>query len=244
MQFRYYFLLSVLSVTLIFSCGKDDDGGCLGCGIDTSIKEYEFRINGQILENCSGKPAANRTIEFTQFYREDSMAITAVTNTTGHFSLTYKMMLPGYYWQSAKWESYFLLRVVEDSVTFFQRSIGSHSNIVLQVGDSLDISLVSSPGNYPLKETDTIYYGFQSAIISREPYPFKIDGPLDDQGLIGSIRDKWRLVQLDDNDHPVFKFNIDLRHGDGTHAVYGYTPIVPKESCVMGHQDIYILFNH
>lgn len=238
----YLSIITAMLTILVFACGKDEES-CHGCDIDTTVKEYSFPVIGRILEDCSGKPASNKTIELKLYYKEDSLLTVGQTDSTGHFSLTYKLLLPGDYAFSSKWESYCLLHVVEDSVTFFLSGLTQHPRLDLQVGDSLDVDFYVDNLNHPLRDIDTIYYRFEPGIMAGSTYTYKIGGPLNDHALIKTIKDKWRFVELDDNDRPVFKYYTKIVRGDGSNASYGYMPSGTKVPCIMSHQDIIILLN-
>lgn len=236
-------LIIAVAIITLFACGNKDDESCHGCGIDTTVKEYSFPVIGRILEDCSGKPASNKTIELKLYYKEDSLLTVGQTDSTGHFSLTYKLLLPGDYAFSSKWESYCLLHVVEDSVTFFLSGLTQHPRLDLQVGDSLDLNFIVEYVHHPLRDIDTIYYRFEPGIMAGSTYTYKIGGPLSDHALINTIKDKWRFVELDDNDLPVLKYYIKIVRGDGSSGSYGYIPSGTKAQCIMSHQDIIILLN-
>ncbi len=241
-RIRFIVLPTILTF-MIFACRKEDDIGCLGCGIDTSIKEYTFQVDGRIHADCSGLPASGREIELTLFYKKDTIVTVGQTDAAGNFFLSYKLLLPGYYWQSAKWESYCILNIQEDSVVYFLSGLDNHSNLDLQVGDSLDINFYVDFIHNPLKESDTIYYRFTPSIMAGSSYTYKVGGPLDDHALINTVKDKWKFVQLDEVDRPVVNYYIKIVRGNGNQSPYGFIPTGTKEPCIMSHQDLVILLN-
>src|SRR5688572_27635145 len=221
----YKFCFAIITTMLIilqFACGKDDDS-CHGCGIDTTVKEYSFPVNGRMLADCSGEVAANRNIELKVFYKEDSLVLSSQTDSTGSFSFSYTLLLPGNYAMSAEWESYCLLQVEEDSITFFLTGLSPHSNLDLQLGDSLNIDFYVENVIKPLQLGDTIFYYLEPAIMQL-PYTFKVVGPLSGNALVHTIRDKWRFVELDDYDMPVFNHTVVVKREIGGNGSHGYLP--------------------
>lgn len=233
-------ILTAILAIPFFGCGDKDDDSCHGCDIDLTEKEYEFKFLGRIQADCSGRRAANRTIELKSFYKEDSIVTTGQTDTLGYFSLSYTILLPGDYAFSSEWESYCLLHVVEDSVTFFLSGLADHTHLDLQVGDSLDIDFYVDHLNNPLRAGDSIFYRIEPGIM-KLPYTFKVGGPLGDHALVHTIKDRWRFVELDDDDRPVFNYRVMVKRTGGSNNTYGYLPSGRKEQCVMSHLDLAML---
>jgi len=235
-----YFLYSivVVAVTIFLSCDKSSDDVCHGCGIDTSVKEYQFNVSGRIFEDCSGIPASNRMLQFDIFYKEDSLSLTAQTNEMGAFSFNYTKMLPGDYAMSASRESYCLLKVKEDSVTFFLNGLEDHKGLNLNVDDSLDVSFYLNVFHDLFIAGDTISLRFEPPVMAGHYYPCIIGGPIQDKTLIYTIKDKWRFVILDDYDQPVFKFYANVDRRPGYPSLYSYSITQPKVPCIMSPQEI------
>ncbi len=237
----YFIVIPTILSFMIIACRTDDD--CVGCNKDMTLREYEFKMEGHIHSDCAGQPAANRTIEMTLFYKEDTIEATGQTDVSGYFSFWYKLLLPVSYSQTTILESYCLLNVKEDTVTFYLSDLDHHRDLDLQIGDSLDINFYVDFINNPLKESDTIYYRFAPPKMAGSTFNYKVGGPLDDHALINTLKDKWRIVELDQDDSPVFHFRMYIVRGDGGNSSYGFLPYESKEPCIMNHQDLVILLN-
>ena len=239
---KYYLYSILLAAAFVFlSCDKGSDDVCHGCGIDTTVKEYQFNVGGQLFDDCSGSPASNRTLELDIFYKQDTLKLAGQTNEMGNFSFTYSQMLPGDYIFSASWESYTLLKVKEDSLTFFMNGLENHRGLDLKVNDSLDVSIYLNVLKYPFNAGDTIFLRFEPPVMAGHFYPVVIGGPLQDPELIYTIKDKWRFVILGDYDEPVFKFDNKVVRSGGQISTGGYLESSPKVSCVMTPNKIDIL---
>ena len=221
------------------SCEKDPVT-CHGCPIDTTTKEYEFLVSGTIASDCEGEAAADRSLELLVLYKQDTFTITGMTNASGDFQLTYTLLLPANFGMTAQWESYCLLRVKEDSVTFGLAGLETIQNLNLNVGDSLDLDIYLDFDQHPLLETDTLYFRFEPFILSHMPYSFKTVGPSSHHAFIRNVKDKWRFIEIDDagNSYSQIYWKIE---GDGSsQSSSSWHTLLPKRTCVFTHDSAVI----
>ena len=221
------------------SCEKDPVT-CHGCPIDTTTKEYEFLVSGTIASDCEGEAAADRSLELLVLYKQDTFTITGMTNASGDFQLTYTLLLPANFGMTAQWESYCLLRVKEDSVTFGLAGLETIQNLNLNVGDSLDLDIYLDFDQHPLLETDTLYFRFEPFILSHMPYSFKTVGPSSHHAFIRNVKDKWRFIEIDEvgNSYSQIYWKIE---GDGSsQSSSSWHTLLPKRTCVFTHDSAVI----
>ena len=221
------------------SCEKDPVT-CHGCPIDTTTKEYEFLVSGTIASDCEGEAAADRSLELLVLYKQDTFTITGMTNASGDFQLTYTLLLPANFGMTAQWESYCLLRVKEDSVTFGLAGLETIQNLNLNVGDSLDLDIYLDFDQHPLLETDTLYFRFEPFILSHMPYAFKADGPSSHHAFIRNVKDKWRFIEIDDAGNPYSQIYWKIEGDGSSQSSSSWHTLLPKRTCVFTHDSAVI----
>jgi len=231
---------------LLSDCNKMDDvDGCLGCGIDTSIHEYTFHVDGNLIENCMGGAVSFKPVELYLYYKHgiDSLVNAGQTDENGNFHLTFKKLLPATYSLFSNLESFCLLKLPEDSLTFFLPGIHNYDNLQLQLNDSLQLNVFLDYVNHPLEESDTIRYRFEPVVMNYKPYPYHFKGPMNNHTLINTIKDKQRFVEMDEHGNPVSNLYWYIRRGGSWTTNSNWYVSTSKIPCVMRQDSVVINLN-
>lgn len=236
-------LISAISI-LAFGCHKDDHDGCLGCGIDTSIKEFEFTISGDLHSNCQGAQAANKTIELHLYYNTtDSLKAFSQTDSTGHFNIVYKKILPSNYSQTSKWLSEIRLLVKDDSTTFYLPGLTDMHNLMLILNDSLDLTIYLEAPNSSLDSDESIIYWFGSDKTYDSTEFFTKMGPSVPHEIINEINTKWRTITINDGGNPELIAFWKIIRPQGHTTSTGFTAKSSKTGCLMRKDSILLTLN-
>ncbi len=223
-----------------FTACEKDPVTCHGCGVDTTTKEFEFQVSGTITSDCDGEVATNRSLELLVLYKQDTFTTTGMTDASGDFQLTYTLLLPANFGMTAQWESYCLLKVKEDSVTFGLAGLETIQNLNLNVGDSLNLDIYLDFDQHPLLETDTLYYRFEPFILSHMPYSFKTGGPALHHAFLNNVKDKWRFIEIDDAGNPYAQIYWKIEGNGSSQSSASWHTLLPKGSCVFTHDSMVI----
>lgn len=244
MKTTFLAVLMIIFSGAFTACEKQPDfDGCHGCGVDTTTKEFEFEISGTIASDCEGKAATGRSLELLVLYKQDTFTTTGMTDASGDFQLTYTLLLPANFGMTAQWESYCLLKVKEDSVTFGLAGLETIQNLNLNVGDSMDLTIYLEFDEHPLLESDTLYYRFEPFILSRMLYSFKTGGPASHHAFLKNVNDKWRFIEIDDDGNSYAEIYWEIRGEGFSSTSTSWHTILPKRSCVFTHDSIVIDLN-
>ena len=233
-------------IVLVFSCQKNDNDGCLGCGIDTSPKEFEFEINGNIYANCQGEGASLKTLEFLISNEDNTFLGTTLSDSNGNFNFTYQVILDYPYHTYHSFglftPSLTILKVEEDSIEFILPGLLNMENVNLNLDDSIRLDIFLDYNNKPLLSTDTIYYTFKPKGLSGEysSYQFKAGGPKPNHELINHVNSKWKTVEVDEYGNPVLNVYWRVRRPTDSFEPNWFTSKTTKSTCVMKNDSVSI----
>lgn len=240
------YLISLITfslIVLVVSCKKDEDDGCLGCGIDTGPKEFEFVISGRLNINCQGEPASLRTLEFNISNQENTSLGTTLTDINGNFNFSYKLTLEWPYNTLPVHRDLTILKLEEDSIKYILPGLANVENLNLTLTDSIQLSIYLDYTNEPLLAMDTLFYKFTPKELYGEynTYEFKIGGPIANHDLINLINSKWKTIEIDKNGNPILNVYWKVERFNNGMSPHIYSTKTTKTPCIIKNDSITII---
>lgn len=231
MKINYGIYLIVIFALLLSSC-KKEEGGCLGCGIDYTPYDAEFKLSG-LLSTCNNNSIPLRELKV---YKNNHSGMynlidSIQTDENGYFDYRYVQTVSyGYCWGLAC-NPPLMIRSVEDSTIFLVPYLLSQTNLEFTVNDSIDMDVIINFENAS-EVPDTLLYQFHRADLDyyedylTEP-TYKVGGPFVDGEIIGHIKKRWNIIEFSDNGT---RFQKCYRRGyytnnTSTHANHGTSKI-------------------
>lgn len=239
------YLINLITFSLIFlivSCQKDNYDACLGCGIDTSPKEFEFEISGTLYSNCQGEPASSRSLEFNISDKENTFLGTTLTDINGNFNFTYKLTLEWPYNTSLAHHGFTILKIADDSIEYILPSLANVENLNLTLTDSIHLNVYLEYTSEPLLAMDTLFYKFTPKELYGEynTYDYKIGGPIANHDLINQINSKWGKIEIDENVNPILNVYWKVERYNNTLSPHIYSTKSTKTPCIIKNDSVTI----
>jgi hypothetical protein len=245
-------LYSILIFSLlisIFACEKDNKVGCLGCGIDTTPKVIGFRVQGKLLQDCSGTVAANKRIQGIYMKIRDTISLETVkTGLDGSFDFTYQDTFPYPYHPTPQYTAPFGIRVIDDAKLFVLTSTFNYSDLKLVLNDSIHCNIKAqlSAHSLALTQNDTLIYYMSNYFNFYENYGinsvgFKKAGPFL-YGKLDELVAQPNIVFIDENGKSTIHFSCKIKHADGSILIIKGPFISTKESCLERIDEVLLLF--
>jgi hypothetical protein len=235
-------LIPLSLIVLLVSCQKDNLEGCLGCGIDTTPKEFQFDISGHLYANCQGERAPFKAMEFYISDEFNTFLGTTLTESDGSFSFTYKRILDYPYLTTFEVPRLTLLKIAEDSMTYILPGLINMENLNLYLQDSIDLDIYLDYINEPLLPADTLFYTFQPKALYGQysTYAYKTGGPQPNHALLNQLQSRWTTVEVDKNGNPHLNVYWKVKRSTDTFVSNWFSSASSKSSCMIRKDSVAI----
>ena len=232
-------ILFAFVLTLLFVGCEKEDTLCKTCGYYTPHK-YEFTLSGDLISNCMGEIAKNKTIELHLFKQQDSIKAISQTDNSGHFNITYSKVMSMADLMYDNHATELRLIVKEDSITYFLPEFKNIDSLSLTLDDSFNLAILADVKYVHIDSTGFLTYWFGSNRIYELSDTFMVKGPILDLALIDEIKEKWRSITIDENGHPHLIINYHYQRSTNFFLTNNLPIITGKEPC-QNQQDTIML---
>jgi hypothetical protein len=237
-------VLIFIGLCLCLSCKKDTTPPCKFC----DFKPYTrtFSIKGQLLDNCSGLPAANKKLQGFSFSKSDtSGSQTAITGQNGQFDINYSILYTDPIGIPPSAGTPFGIRIADDSLLFLIPPAKNFTNLILNLKDSIKctINTIVAPNSRVFTNLDTLIYYFEgspnSPTLGINTKSFKKAGPFT-KGSIGVVNSPLKIININDNGQYDVRFSWQIATAAGSSNSSADVALSSKIPCLMRNDSVLI----
>lgn len=238
-------LLMFICVLLIWACQKEPDN-CKGCGY-FSTTTRQFTIKGQLVEDCTGKPSANKKLRAFLLPKTDTTVFQTITvGADGKFEFTYTTKHPNYVPATPRTTQPFLIEVLDDSLQYIIPATIEFSNLVLNLNDPINykVNTTIAADSRPFTAADTLICYFFSRIgpdlTGHYPIFLKKVGPFMN-GTIGTIKGRMKIININEKGQPFIHLSWDFSSGSSYSSSSADTATSTIMPCTLRQDSIVLI---